>query len=204
MNEQEKALQGMLEFCQWLIPNAKQLGLEKSKSIVAISQAKTQEDIINGVNSLYQELGEDQFKALAQAFQKSKSQNIKMAKKGAKINYLVSKFKDGGPNDDYPQSQTDTTFVKKWYPGEDGITYENRIHVRRFPAWRHSHPAARWQTNNEEYVELITPQNDTLYFNYYYDANHIGNRSNEYKDYTNQRELFDKHRNRNVWDDLGW
>jgi hypothetical protein len=117
---------------------------------------------------------------------------------------LVSKFKEGGPNDDYPQSQTDTTFVKKWYPREDGITYENRIHVRRFPYWRHSHPAARWQTENEEYIELITPQNDTLYFNNYYDANHIGNRSNEYKDYMNQRELFDKHRNRNVWDDLGW
>lgn len=204
MNEQEKALQGMLEFCQWLIPNAKQLGLEKSKSIVAISQAKTQEDIINGVNSLYQELGEEQFTALTQAFQQSKSQNIKMAKKGTKINYLVSKFKEGGPNDDYPQSQTDTTFVKKWYPGEDGITYENRIHVRRFPYWRHSHPAARWQTENEEYVELITPQNDTLYFNSYYDANHIGNRSNEYEDKENQKKLFDKHRNRKVWDDLGW
>ena len=97
MNEQEKALQGMLEFCQWLIPNAKQLGLEKSKSIVAISQAKTQEDIINGVNSLYQELGEEQFTALTQAFQQSKSQNIKMAKKGTKIDYLVDKLQGGKP-----------------------------------------------------------------------------------------------------------
>lgn len=97
MNEQEKALQGMLEFCQWLIPNAKQLGLEKSKSIVAISQAKTQEDIINGVNSLYQELGEEQFIALTQAFQQSKSQNIKMAKKGTKIDYLVDKLQGGKP-----------------------------------------------------------------------------------------------------------
>jgi hypothetical protein len=96
MNEQEKALQGVLEFCQWLIPNAKQLGLEKSKSIVAISQAKTQEDIINGVNSLYQELGEEQFTALTQAFEQSKAQNIKMAKKGTKIDYLVNKFQDGG------------------------------------------------------------------------------------------------------------
>jgi hypothetical protein len=117
---------------------------------------------------------------------------------------LVSKFKEGGPNDDYPQSQSDTTFVKRWYPGDDGITYENKIHVRRYPYWRHSHPAARWQTENEEYVELITPQNDTLYFNSYYDANHIGNRSNEYEDNVNQRKLFDKHRNRKVWDDLGW
>lgn len=97
MNEQEKALQGMIEFCQWLIPNAKQLGLEQSKSIAMISQAQTPQDLMKGVDSLYQELGEDQFKALAQAFQKSKSQNIKMAKKGAKIDYLVNKFANGGP-----------------------------------------------------------------------------------------------------------
>lgn len=204
MNEQEKTLQGIIEFCQWLIPNAKQLGLEQSKSIAMIKQAQTPNDIINGMNSLYQELGEEQFADLAQAFQQSKTQNIKKAKKGTKIDCLVSKFKKGGPNDDYPQSQSDTTFVKRWYPGENGITYENKIHVRRFPAWRHSNPAARWQTNNEEYIELITPQNDTLYFNSYYDANHIGNRSNEYEDKENQRKLFDKHRNRNVWDDLGW
>ena len=94
MKEQEKALQGILEFCQWLIPNAKQLGLEKSKSIVAISQAKTQEDIINGVNSLYQELGEEQFTALTQAFQKSKSQAVPMNKRGGKISYLVNKLRN--------------------------------------------------------------------------------------------------------------
>lgn len=95
MNEQEKALQGMLEFCQWLIPNAKQLGLEQSKSVAAISQAKTQQDIINGINSLYKEVGEEQFTALTKAFQKSKSQNIPMNKKGAKIDYLVNKFGNG-------------------------------------------------------------------------------------------------------------
>lgn len=95
MNEQEKALQGIIEFCQWLIPNAKQLGLSQSKSIIAISQAKTQEDIINGINSLYREVGEAQFAALTKAFQKSKSQNIPMNKKGAKIEYLVNKFSNG-------------------------------------------------------------------------------------------------------------
>lgn len=95
MNEQEKALQGMLEFCQWLIPNAKQLGLEQSKSVTAISQAKTQQDIINGINSLYKEVGEEQFTALTKAFQKSKSQSIPMNKKGAKIEYLVNKFSNG-------------------------------------------------------------------------------------------------------------
>ena len=94
MNEQEKALQSVLEFCQWLIPNAKQLGLEKSKSVVAISQAKTQEDIINGVNSLYQELGEEQFTALTQAFQQSKSQAVPKNKKGGKISYLVNKLRN--------------------------------------------------------------------------------------------------------------
>lgn len=97
MNEQEKALQGMIEFCQWLIPNAKQLGLEQSRSVAAISQAKTPQDLINGVNSLYQELGEKKFAALTQAFQQSKSQNIKMAKKGTKIDYLVDKFQGGKP-----------------------------------------------------------------------------------------------------------
>ena len=97
MNEQEKTLQGIIEFCQWLIPNAKQLGLEQSKSIAMIKQAQTPNDIMNGMNSLYQELGEEQFTALAQAFQQSKSQNIKMAKKGAKIDYLVDKFQGGGP-----------------------------------------------------------------------------------------------------------
>ena len=95
MNEQEKALQGMIEFCQWLIPNAKQLGLEQSSGIAAIIQAKTPQDLMNGVNSLYQELGEKQFTALTQAFQQSKSQNTKMAKKGAKIDYLVNKFQNG-------------------------------------------------------------------------------------------------------------
>lgn len=52
---------------------------------------------MNGVNSLYQELGEKKFTALTQAFQQSKSQNIKMAKKGAKIDYLVGKLQGGGP-----------------------------------------------------------------------------------------------------------
>lgn len=95
MNEQEKALKKMLEFCQWLIPNAKQFGLEQSKSIAMISQAQTPDDIVNGMNSLYQELGEEQFIALTQAFQQSKSQNIKMAKKGTKIDYLINKFQNG-------------------------------------------------------------------------------------------------------------
>lgn len=105
MNEQDKALQGMIEFCQWLIPNAKQLGLEQSKSIAMISQAQTPDDIVNGMNSLYQELGEEQFAALTQVFQKSKSQYIPMNKKGAKINYLVNKFADGGDNED-PEIET--------------------------------------------------------------------------------------------------
>lgn len=94
MNEQEKALQGMIEFCQWLIPNAKQLGLEQSKSIAMISQAQTPDDIVNGMNSLYQELGEEQFTALTQAFQKSKSQAVQMNKKGGKISYLVNKLRN--------------------------------------------------------------------------------------------------------------
>lgn len=69
--------------------------MEQSKSIAAISQAKTPQDLMNGVNSLYQELGEEQFAALTQAFQQSKSQNVKMAKRGTKIDYLVDKFNEG-------------------------------------------------------------------------------------------------------------
>ena len=97
MNEQEKALQGIIEFCQWLIPNAKQLGLEQSKSIAMISQAQTPDDIVKGMNNLYQELGEEQFTALTQTFKKNKSQAIPMNKKGAKIDYLINKFASGGP-----------------------------------------------------------------------------------------------------------
>lgn len=114
MNEQEKGLQRMLEFCQWLIPNAKQLGLEQSESIAMISQAQTPDDIVNGMNSLYQELGEEQFAALTQAFQKSKLQAVPMNKKGAKINYLVNKFQHSG---------------KIQNPGE--IRQDNRSEVRK-------------------------------------------------------------------------
>lgn len=205
MDKQKKARELQLEFCQWLVTNAKQLQLESSQGLNMIAKAKNINEVDKGLEKLTEELGgPDKLQKIVDTWQQSKSQNMPIAKNGAKINYLVSKFKEGGPNDDYPQSQSDTTFVKRWYPEEDGITYENKIHVRRYPYWRHSHPAARWQTENEEYVELITPQNDTLYFNSYYDANHIGNRSNEYEDKENQKKLFDKHRNRKVWDDLGW
>ena len=94
MNEQEKALQGMIEFCQWLIPNAKQLGLDKSKGVAMISQAKTPDDIVNGMNSLYQELGEEQFTALTQAFQQSKAKSIPSNRMGGKISYLVNKLRN--------------------------------------------------------------------------------------------------------------
>ena len=50
---------------------------------------------MNGVNSLYKELGEEQFTALTQAFQQSKQQAVKMAKNGSKIDYLVDKLEDG-------------------------------------------------------------------------------------------------------------
>lgn len=62
-----------------------------------ISQAQTPQDLKNGVDSLLQELGEEKFTALTQAFQQSKSQNIKMAKKGTKIDYLVDKLQGGKP-----------------------------------------------------------------------------------------------------------
>lgn len=140
MNEQEKALQGMIEFCQWLIPNAKQLGLEQSKSIAMISQAQTPDDIVNGMNSLYQELGEEQFTALTQAFQKSKTQAVPMNKKGAKIDYLVNKFATGGNNDE-PKVKTHVSgeftplelsfaAAKKTYlPKRDGTF--NQRHIKR-------------------------------------------------------------------------
>lgn len=69
--------------------------MEQSESIAMISQAQTPQDLKNGVDSLLQELGEEKFTALTQAFQQSKSQNIKMAKKGTKIDYLVDKLAAG-------------------------------------------------------------------------------------------------------------
>lgn len=105
MNEQEKALQGMIEFCKWLIPNAKQLGLEQSKSIAMISQAQTPDDIVNGMNSLYQELGEEQFTALTQAFQKSKTSQVKKAKYGTKMDYLVNKLSAGNQIPEDPKQR---------------------------------------------------------------------------------------------------
>ena len=206
MNEQEKAFRGIIEFCQWLIPNVKQLGLEQSKSVAMISQAQTPDDIVNGMNSLYEEIGEEQFTALTQAFQQSKQQHTKMAKKGAKIDHLVNKMAKGGPteNNDRPRVAADTTFTKRWFPEENGISNENTIHITRWP-WRdHNHPAARWQSQHEEYTERITPENDTLYFNTFYDENHIGNKSNVYETRENMRKFFDKFRNKKVWDDWGW
>lgn len=59
-----------------------------------ISQAQTPQDLKKGVDSLLQELDEEQFTALTQAFQKSKSQAIPMNKKGGKISYLVNKLRN--------------------------------------------------------------------------------------------------------------
>lgn len=96
MTDQEKALEGMIEFCKWLLPNAERFGLTESQSIKALSQAQTPDDIVNGMNSLYEEIGEEKFKALTHDFQQSKN-TIKKASAGTKIDYLVNKFAPGGP-----------------------------------------------------------------------------------------------------------
>lgn len=169
MNEQDKALQGLIEFCQWLIPNAKQLGLEQSKSIAMISQAQTPDDIVNGMNSLYQELGEEQFTALTQAFQQSKSQNIKMAKKGTKIDYLVNKFASGG-NNDGPQVETH----EKW---------------KRTPIWlsfvaaNSTNLPKRPGTINSRYIQRVwDPETNTMTDRIYKDTG----------EYTERRVVFDQ------------
>lgn len=150
MNEQEKALQGMIEFCQWLIPNAKQLGLEQSKSIAMISQAQTPDDIVNGMNSLYQELGEEQFTALTQAFQKSKSQAVPMNKKGAKINYLVDKFQNGGSNDS-PEVKTHVS--GEFTPLEVSFALAKKTYLPK-----------RYGTFNQRYIKRVwDPVNGILY-----------------------------------------
>lgn len=203
MTDQEKALEGMIEFCKWLLPNAERFGLTESQSIKALSQAQTPDDIVNGMNSLYEEIGEEKFKALTHDFQTSK--NIKKASVKTKIDYLVDKMAKGGRTEnDRPRVAADTTFTKRWFPGEDGISYENTIHIIRWPYRDHDHPAARWQSQHEEHTEHITPENDTLYFNTFYDENPIGNKSNVYRTNENMRNLFDRFRNKNVWDDLGW
>jgi hypothetical protein len=88
------------------------LGLEKSKSIAMIKQAQTPNDIMNGMNSLYQELGKEQFTALTQAFEQSKAQNIKMAKNGTKINYLVDKLQKGNKLNSTGPKKTDVLQFK--------------------------------------------------------------------------------------------
>lgn len=139
MNEQEKALQGMIEFCQWLIPNAKQLGLEQSRSVSAISQAKTPQDLMNGVNSLYKELGEEQFTALTQAFQQSKQQAVKMAKNGSKIDYLVDKLEDG--------KRIPTHTKWRWTPWEMSFIAADAIDLPK-----------RWYNHDDrEYKRVISP-----------------------------------------------
>lgn len=115
-------------------------------------------------------------------------------------NNIINKMATGGVTDN-PKYDVDTTFVKRMFPVEDGLEYQNEIHVTRYPYRDHSNPAARWQSEHENYVEHISSQNDTTYFNTFYDANHIGNKSNIHKDKENQKKLFDRHRNRDVWED---
>ncbi len=168
MNEQEKALQGMIEFCQWLIPNAKQLGLEQSKSIAMISQAQTPDDIVNGMNSLYQELGEEQFTALTQAFQKSKTQSIPMNKKGAKINYLVNKFADGGGNED---PEIETHVKGKYTPLWASFIAADRTYLPK-----------RDGTFNQRHIKRVwDPENRTMYDRIYKDTG----------EYTERKVIFD-------------
>ena len=98
MNEQNKIKALQLEFCQWLLANAKDLQLEASQGINIISQAKSADDpkLLQGLEKLTEELGgPEELKKLTDIWQQSKSQNIKMAKKGAKIDYLVNKFQKG-------------------------------------------------------------------------------------------------------------
>ena len=155
MNEQEKALQGMIEFCQWLIPNAKQLGLEKSQSIAMISQAQSPEDIVKGIEGLYKELGEEQFTALTQAFQQSKQQAIKMAKHGAKLDNLVKKFQSGGSYED-------------WFPKDGGRLLKVRP-KQMFGTQRRIFNAAPYnqrhvKTEDGYFSYTIEPNRDTIYY----------------------------------------
>lgn len=57
-----------------------------------ISQAKTPDDIVNGVQNLYQELGEAQFAALTQAFQQSKTSAVQKNQQGGRLEYLIRKM----------------------------------------------------------------------------------------------------------------
>lgn len=167
MNEQERALQGMIEFCQWLIPNAKQLGLDKSQSIAMISQAQNPEDIVKGIEGLYKELGEEQFAALTQAFQQSKQQAVKMAKQGAKIDYLVNKFANGGSNEDDPETHVKGKYTPLW---------------ASFIAADRTYLPKREGTFNQRHIKRVwDPETRTMYDRIYKDTG----------EYTERRVSFD-------------
>lgn len=171
------------------------------KNIKKFANAKPEEIIVYLTKLSETPEGKNEFNALVNEYKKSK-QNIPMAQHGSKINYLVNKMAKGGPTDNSPRSVADTTFTRRQFPGEDGISYENTIHITRWPWRNHDNPAARWQSQHEEYTEHITPENDTLYFNTFYDTNHIGNKIDVYNTNENKRKFFDKFRNKKVWEDL--
>lgn len=126
------------------------MGLEQSESIAMISRAQTQQDLMKGVDSLYQELGEEQFKALAQAFQKSKSQAVPMNKKGAKIDYLVDKFKNGGSND---SPEVETHVSNEYTPLELSFLAAKKTYLPK-----------RYGTFNQRYIKRVwDPVNRILY-----------------------------------------
>ena len=123
-----------------------------------ISQAQTTDDIIKGMNSLYQELGEERFTVLTQVFQKSKTQSIPMNKKGAKIDYLVDKFRSGNKlNYDGPKKTDIIKFQNPRYlmveaPRINGIWEE--IMEKEGPIY------SRYGRHIRNYG---TPQADTVY-----------------------------------------
>lgn len=65
MENQEKILKGLMDFAKWLLPKAKDFGLENSPSVKAMAEAQKPEDLINSINALEKEIGKENFEMLA-------------------------------------------------------------------------------------------------------------------------------------------
>lgn len=192
MNNQEQAMQGMIEFCKWLIPNAKQLGLENSKGVQKIASAKDSNGLVDAINFLYKELGEEQFTALTKAFEHSKTQNIQTAKNGAKIDYLVNKFATGGPFRDTVEVHEKWRLTPLWMSiaAANGVDVPKKhyTHDPREFKYIKSPNGQRWgiiqnKNNGQHTIFELDHNNEPI-------SSEFGGQKYEYGD-----EMFDRHVN---------
>ena len=144
MEEQQQIVKQLVDFSKWLITNVKKLGLENLNSVQTLAQAQTPEDLEGGLNDLAQELGEEKFGTLVNAWKQSKQKSSKF-KKGGRMNYLVNKFKGGGDtlviHTRYPIIKGDPEFITG-YPEHVGWRDEYK------QSWPHLYQRYNTPTGN--------------------------------------------------------